>query len=414
MKRKQNTTRPANVCIMVAVSLVMLMGFVAVALDGGLLLDDSSRVQAATDSAALAAANSLYYNFNYNKGLDLAGAAATAAKNSAATEGFTDVVVNIPPLTGVHAGQPGFAEVIITYHQRRFFSRIFGSEDLPVRARAVGAGRWLPLKIGILVLDPTSPSSLVNNGNGAATVLGAPIIVDSNAPDAAVATGGGTVTSDDFNVVGVPGIDGSGNWVGYIHSGVPPVPDPLAYLPAPDPTTMTVQSKSPLHVSGSKTASILPGVYTGGITVSGQASLSMAPGVYYMAGGGFSFTGQGNLNAQGVTIYNAPKSNSDVININGLGSITLTPPTTGTYKGISLFQQRSSTNTMYVAGNGNSYMTGAFYVAGGTLNVQGNGDNNTIGAQYISWNLKIGGGGNFKVVWDPNLVPPARELALVE
>src|SRR5262249_34212087 len=144
-----------------------------------------------------------------------------------------------------------------------------------------------------------------------------------------------------------------------------PTPDPLAYLPEPDPTTMTVQSTNPTHASGSQTLNLQPGVYKGGITVSGQASLNMAPGIYYMDGGGFSFTGQGNLNAPGVMVVNTPKTSSDRININGLGAINLSPPTTGIYQGISLWQQRSSTNEIDVGGNGGSTMTGTFYAQHG-------------------------------------------------
>src|SRR5262245_9003826 len=101
-------------------------------------------------------------------------------------------------------------------------------------------------------------------------------------------------------------------------------------------------------------------------------------------------------------IFAAPKQNPDVININRYGSITLSPPTTGIYVGISLFQQRSSTNTIYVAGNGTSSMTGTFYTAHGTLNVSGNGTNDVIGSQYISYQLKVNGNGTFKVAWDAN------------
>ena len=76
-----------------------------------------------------------------------------------------------------------------------------------------------------------------------------------------------------------------------------------------------------------------PGVYHGGIAISGQANLTMEPGIYYMDGGGFSFTGQGNLVANGVMIFNAPKKTSDVVSISGTGSIVMSPPTSGHLQG---------------------------------------------------------------------------------
>src|SRR5262249_35901395 len=139
-----------------------------------------------------------------------------------------------------------------------------------------------------------------------------------------------------------------------------------------------------------------------------------APGIYYMDGGGFTFTGQGSLNATGVMIVNAPNSNSDNISINGTGSINFSPMTSGPYKGISLWQVRSATNTNYVSGHGTSTMTGTFYAAGGTLNVTGNGSNDVIGSQYISYNLVSGGNGSYRVAWNADQAGQTRIINLVE
>jgi hypothetical protein len=155
-------------------------------------------------------------------------------------------------------------------------------------------------------------------------------------------------------------------------------------------------------------------VYQGGIDVTGQATLNMAPGIYIMQGGGFSFSGQGALNASGVMIVNAPQSNSDVISINGNGAINLSPPTSGTYQGISLWQVRSSTNTISVTGNGGSAISGTFYTAKGLLNVTGNGTTDVIGSQYISDLLTVNGNGTFAVNWTANATGHTRILTLVE
>jgi hypothetical protein len=113
-------------------------------------------------------------------------------------------------------------------------------------------------------------------------------------------------------------------------------------------------------------------------------------------------------------IYNAPKSSSDIININGLGSITISPPTTGLYAGITLWQDRTSTNNMNIAGNGSSAISGTFYTAKGILNVSGNGSNDVLGSQYISDKLTVNGNGGFTVDWNANLVARTRIIRLVE
>jgi hypothetical protein len=279
----------------------------------------------------------------------------------------------------------------------------------------VAEGGWKAANAGILILDPTSSGSLNVVGNGTMNVVGAPLIVDSAASDAITTSGGGHITvssGQEVDVTGKPGYSGSGTITGKVVSGVPPTPDPLAYLPEPSPSGATNYGK--VTVSGSKVQTVWPGVYHNGISVSGQGSLIMKPGIYFMDGGGFSFTGSGSLSAKGVMIVNLPKQNSDVININGSGSIDLSPMSTSLYRGISLWEQRSSTNQIAVTGNGATRVSGTFYAQHGVLNVTGNGGTDVVGSQYISYDMKVNGGGSFSVNWDPELVGRTRILRLVE
>jgi hypothetical protein len=414
---KLGAQRRGNVCVLVAVLLPVLIGITAIAIDGGVLMDDRQRAQSAADASALAAAGQLFYNWPAGQGLDPLGKAAAAAQSLATENGFPSIQLNVSP--AVYAGGPnkgqvipaGYAEAIISYGQKRYFSSLYGTTTVAVQARAVARGLWKAGNNGILVLNPTDSGALTDVGNGSLTVVGASLIVDSSASDGGTATGGGTISAPEIDFSGTPGYSG-GTWHGTINSGQPPTPDPLAYLPEPDPSGMTSYNKE--NMAGHQTDTIYPGIYRGGISVSGQATLNMQPGIYYMDGGGFSFTGQGSLNAPGVMIVNAPKSSSDIINVNGNGAVNLSPPTTGTYAGISLWQARSSTNNIDVTGNGTSTMSGTFYTAHGTLNVSGNGATDVLGSQYISYNLKVNGGGNFSVNWDANLVGRVRYIGLVE
>jgi hypothetical protein len=281
-----------------------------------------------------------------------------------------------------------------------------------VKARAVARGNWEPAFVGIHVLDLHAQASLTATGESFVTVTGASVIVNSDHPEAATSTGG-TLTADHFAITGGTSISGGkGAFIGDIHYGTPPQPDPLRHIPEPDKSTMTTQRNNTLHVSnGTKTIS--PGVFKGGIVVSGQGNLVMQPGVYYMDGGGFSFTGQGSLAAVGVMIFTAPKQSSDVIDISGTGNILLSPPTTGLYKGLSLFQDRESTNTLSVSGGGGMNITGTFYAANAMMKVSGGGDSK-VGSQYISRYLTITGNGGMHIDYNPQQAIPRRVLGLVE
>ncbi len=421
--RASQPRRRGNVIVMCAVSLVMILAVTALSVDGGMLLDKRRTLQATTDAAALAAAGELYVNYPQAQGVDVSGSARKAAYDACAENGYVDgqnctVTVNIPPKSGPFTGKSAHVEVLISYDQPRFFAKVFGADVVPVGARSVARGKWVSIKNAIITLDPTGSSSLNAAGNGSITVQGANIQVDSNSSSAMVANGNGFLQAQEFDVVGgSPGYTtpGGGSFVGPIVTYSEPIPDPLKYLPVPDPNTMTVQSTKKLQLSGQDTV-LQPGVYQGGIDITGKANVTLMPGVYYMQCGGFNYGGQGALTAVGVMIYNAPCSSSDVINISGQGNVTMSPPTSGTYKGVVLFQDRTSTNTVSIQGSQYAYMniTGTFYVAGGLLKVAGNGSQQTIGSQYISYDLNLSGNGTYYCSWNPNLDPGKRELRLVE
>jgi hypothetical protein len=408
----QGARRRGTVAVIVALLLTILMTVVAFSLDGGLALEDRRRVQAAADAAALAAANDLYINFPVYNGLDTPGSAAKAAQALALANGYKDgdgddtVTVNIPPLGGKFIGQSGYVEVIITYNQPRFFSAVIGSGPIPVKARAVARGLWAPVNDGIIVLHPSLSGALEANGNGDVYVQNSSIIVNSNDSTAAVTVGSAFI-ADPSKPTWITGKNPgySGTIKDTIYTGVPPTPDPLAYLPAPDPSTMSIQN-APNGQNG--VVNLQPGVYNKGLSFSGSTSVNMAPGIYYMKNGSFSFSGQGNLNATGVMIYS-----EDGLSVTGLGSVTWSPPTTGIYKGISYFQDRTSTYTAKVAGDGLYNVTGTVYVPAGLTDLQGNGDA-SIASQVITWTMKAGGNGQTNIVWAGPPVAPIRQLQLVE
>jgi len=294
---------------------------------------------------------------------------------------------------------------------------MWGSDQLEIHARSVARGVWDAPKLGIMVLNPHQKSSFDVTGGGTLTVKNAEVIVNSDDPAAASNSGGGSVNISDLEVTGVPGT--VGNFGGStIHNGVPPTPDPLRTLPPPSTDSLPTMKNNAGNVSGqNQNVTLQPGIYPGGMQITASSgTITMAPGIYYMQGGGFTFNGNANLVANGVMIYNSSSANgqSGSINISAGGSFTMSPPTSGLYQGITLFQDRNVTNGLSVTGNGSMSMSGTFYAASANLTVAGNGGNNVIGSQYITDTLKTAGNGGFFVDWSPNSVAPVRLLGLVE
>src|SRR4051794_30851183 len=123
--------RTGIVAVLIAVCLVVILAMAAISLDGGSLLAERQRSQAAADAAAMAAAADLYYKYYTNFGNDPQGTAKASAVSTAAANGFGNdgttntVTVNIPPETGDYVGLPGYVEVRVQFNFQRGFSNIF-------------------------------------------------------------------------------------------------------------------------------------------------------------------------------------------------------------------------------------------------------------------------------------------------
>src|SRR4051812_10899966 len=106
--------RQGNIVPLVAIALIPIVSVVAIALEGGWLLDHRRQVQATADASAFAAAADLYANWSKNQGRDPSGTAKTSALSIAAANGLSNdnvtsvVTVTLAPdayQSGPNAGQ---------------------------------------------------------------------------------------------------------------------------------------------------------------------------------------------------------------------------------------------------------------------------------------------------------------------
>jgi hypothetical protein len=252
---------------------------------------------------------------------------------------------------------------------------ISGSETVTVTITDVGGQKAMtsvtPLTVqpSIIVLNPSAAGALILSGSSSLTVTGA-VVVDSNSATALTATGSSHVTAGSILVVGgVSAPVGALNVTPAI--GVPPIPDPLAWLTAPG--TGTSQTAVNL-TGGSKT--IDPGVYSQ-ISVSGNGTtLNMNPGVYVITGGGFTVSNSANVSGAGVVIYNAgsnfPSAGGTfgAVVLGSSGTISLSAPTSGPYTGFPLiFQARDNTQTLSLNAQSAVGLNGTIYAPAALLSL---------------------------------------------
>lgn len=162
-------------------------------------------------------------------------------------------------------------------------------------------------------------------------------------------------------------------------TGAPAIPDPLAAVDFATIASGLTARTNPC-VGG-------PGIY-GAFSISGEVC-TLTPGTYVIAGGsGTEWSLSGNasssLRGSGVTLYftcgssSAPRACSSgeegaTLDASGSGSVILSAPTSGSWKGFAVVYDRNNTATFRMTGNGNSTTIGTIYMSSGTIRLNGNG-----------------------------------------
>jgi prepilin-type N-terminal cleavage/methylation domain-containing protein len=177
-------------------------------------------------------------------------------------------------------------------------------------------------------------------------------------------------------------------WTNYTQS----LPDPLRALPAPDPATLGTGSCNGGGVCQ-------PGVYSS--TFSRTSNTTLNPGIYYLQHG-MSITGSAALTCVspctgGVMLYIGNASDSSVtfagsssVNLPALNSKVFAG---GLYDGIAMFQARTNTNPVKIAGNSGSGTTNVFggivYVPNSSQVTLATGSASLTAKAIVAQNIKV-------------------------
>lgn len=355
-----------NVAIFFALGSVTFLGLAAICVDGGVLYYTKTRLQIATDAAALGAAKKLPNTSDANAlGLSLAslnvpggfGTVATSADvepgtYTASTKTFVSTSTN-PNAVKVSAHRVSSRGNAVPLA----FAGIFGQSAADVSASSVGVHGFA--NACVYALDPSAAGALQLKGSSITTVQNCGIQVDSNNSQALNVSNNATLTAKSICVVG----GASGSTSPAATTGCQSKSDPLSDLPVPTPSTCIT----------STSATWVAGTYCGNTTIS-DATLNA--GVYYVKGGSLSF--KGTVTGNGVIFYLEKDSS---FNVTSGANINLTGPTSGTYKGIIFFQARDTpiSVTDTINGGGILSIDGAIYVPSAGLQLAGSTGTANVG-----------------------------------
>jgi Flp pilus assembly protein TadG len=384
--------------VLTALCMTAMLGFMALAIDVGILFRSKRNMQIAADSAAVAAALDYYYN-NATAANPLTHAQAagqTAATANGVTNGTNGTVsLNCHPSSGpksVATGCNGYFEAIVTQPNSTFFMGMFGTTSVNVSARAV-AGTPVTSDACIWIMDPTASNALQLQGNSTVNAPGCGIYVNSSDNNAVKVIGNSNnFNGPDLDVVG--GLNGHQTSPTPVTTGVPPtsplIPTNLTGPVPPSGCTSTtaltsITTGNMASVSGSASNNVvcfssavslgngvnLAGaangvtyVFQNGVTIPTGATVTLGTGTYSAGSGSFSNTSGATIDLYGGTLN---QNSNSILNVYA--------PTAGTYNAIAIMQPASNTTTPLQVqfGSNNEVLDGMIYAPGTQVYLQDNG-----------------------------------------
>jgi len=145
--RAMRRSRRGNVLVLSAVLMIPLMGMVALSVDVGYLLWNQTRLQAAADAAALAAANTMSEGVDsdsYDIGVNYANLNFPPADEEPTEEEINEITFGSwDPETrqfNTQDPQPNAVQVVLQRPASLFFARVLGQDKELISASAIAAG----------------------------------------------------------------------------------------------------------------------------------------------------------------------------------------------------------------------------------------------------------------------------------
>jgi Flp pilus assembly protein TadG len=405
MKTTHLKAYKGQIMILMAFVLVALLGFAALAIDGGMIYSDHRAAQSVADAAALAGAAMAGQNMeNLSVGVDNFSCSNSnvinaenqgifASINRAATNNVT-IDGDISDKNGVHVTctvndlgsyKDSYLDfkVMVSLTTQTSFAQLFYSG--PVDETAESVVRIHPrtsLGFGYAVATMGKDCSTGGfHGNGNTTIHSTHGGVFSNSCFSF--TNGSThVYVNDPGGLGCRYVSGSVNpaWC-----DVPIVKSSVQLKPyvVPEPEC----SLLPTYGAVSGDATLNPGNYPG---INSKGTITMNPGLYCFTGD-VSFGSQATVVGNGVTLYF--KNNAGLSTAAG-ANITLTAPTgesSPAIRGMLIFGAFGNSGTIEFGGHAASTYRGTIYMPDGTILAHGTPQMNAIESQLVAKMVNLDG-----------------------
>ena len=387
--------------IMVAFSMIVLMGMAGLGFDATLWYKDKRDIQTVADLSVLAGLHTMLEGGNAGQITDQV--VIQAARNNF-EHGVTGTVnVNNPPLFGPNAGDDDFVEVIVDLPRELNFASFFLGEEITIQARAV-AGTINTGDNCVLALDQTAPKALTFTGS---TVVNSScgVAANSNQNDAIYVQGAATVNVKSAQAFGqVHDKHDNLTTQDPNQSLSVRLNDPYAGTPTPAPECGDYEDES---FKGNDSP-LSPGVYCGDTNF--KQTIVLKKGVYIFKNGNLTINAGANISADGpVTLIfsgDTPGQIGGIPHINGNAHVELSAPDwrghaegeyQGQYAGMLIIQDSRADPGMVNKFNGGSdlVLSGAIHMPNTIAWFNGGSDTSPGCVQLVARLITFTGDSNF-------------------
>jgi hypothetical protein len=393
---------------LVAASMSALIGFASLGAETGLWYAIKRQNQSAADAGAISAAYDIIYDLASGV-TPTSGNLTPVASQAAAQNGYTGAtpVVTYPYSDAIVSS--GVAVTLQTAEPTSLAALFLPSVAIATQAVARIVTLDSPC---ILALNPTTSNAINLQGSVTVNAPTCSAVADSNSSSAIHIQGSASITAATLVTPGNISYTGSAftlNSTPLVGSAASFVPDPFATNPShatlisgmPTTPTCTGTGTNPVNYNGNcqingpslpnNNLNLSASTHiTGALSIHNQ-TVNLAPGTYWITDGNLDIQSNGHLtcttctSTTGVTIIltttNTVSGQIGTVSMNANSSMTLNAPSTGTFAGMLIMQDKASNigaGVTYISssasfqGGPSGSISGLLYLPHEAVTMQGN------------------------------------------
>ena len=379
------SSEEGSVAVLFGLASIVLVGVVALAVDFTGANAKRAKLQSAADTAAVAGATVLVKEGTSQEATEFAEEYLLSAANGFAFSQAIDASVEAERVSvSLSSAHPSIVGSLFN-----------GPMTVGVESIArLGPPSGNPVCIHAL---HSSMSKAVNSTGGTSIEAECDVFVNSSSSSSVTMTGGGTITANKACLHG-----------GLCSGTVTPAPEDCGVREDPFASMSPSTSAACTHTNYSQssgTYSLNPGVYCGGLTLTGGPTVALNPGTYVIRDGQLKMSGGGSMTGIGVTFV---FEGSASVDLSGGGTYHLVAPTSGDFKSFVFFQRPSASpnEIAKMNGGGSTFFEGVIYLPTWETVITGGGSVATPSpfSAYIAKNFRAVGGSTISVVYDPERI----------